>query len=139
MTEVRQQQPVERFDDSLRLGEREHFDLDQVVEETLDGSSHRSYGGIAIHRVRHMSVVSAEEGFRVGRAQLVAALDVLLQQIAVELATLGEQFTTSVASIPFGLEISGEAVKMDPEQATPEINQSAFFFIPVFKHKGFAV
>ena len=82
-----------------------------------------------------MSVVSMEEGFNLGSAQLVTALDLLLQQKAIELATLGEQFTACVASIAFGLEISGKAVEMRTEQTAPEIDQGAFVFEPGFEHK----
>ena len=82
-----------------------------------------------------MSVVSPEEIFDVRRAQLVTALDLLLQQKVIELATLGQQFTAGVASITFGLEISGEAVEMGAEQTAPEIDQGAFFFEPGFEHK----
>lgn len=82
-----------------------------------------------------MSVVSLEEGFDVGRAQLVTALDLLLQQKVIELATFGQQFAACVASITFGLEISGKTVEMRTEQTAPEIDQGAFFFEPVFEHK----
>ena len=82
-----------------------------------------------------MSVVSPEESFDVRRAQLVTALDLLLQQKVIELATLGQQFTAGVASITFGLEISGEAVEMGAEQTAPEIDPGAFFFEPGFEHK----
>jgi hypothetical protein len=135
MMEVRQQEPVERFDDPLWLGPREHFDLDQVIEEAPDRTSHCSYGGITIHGVRDMSVVSLEESFDVGRTQLVTAFDVLLQQKAIELATFGQQFTAGVASIAFGLEISGEAIEMNSEQTATKIDQSPLFFEPVFEHK----
>lgn len=76
-----------------------------------------------------------EEGFDVGRTQLITTLDVLLQQEAIELATFGQQFTTGVASIAFGLEVSGEAVEMRSEQTATEIDQSPLFFEPVFEHK----
>ncbi len=82
-----------------------------------------------------MSVVSLEEGFDVGRTKLVTSLDVLLQQKAIELATFGQQFAARVASIAFGLKISGEAVEMNSEQTATEIDQSPFFFEPVFEHK----
>ena len=82
-----------------------------------------------------MSVVSLEEGFDVGRTQLVTVLNVLLQQKAIELATFGQQFAARVASIAFGLEISGEAIEMNSEQTATEINQGPFFFEPIFEHK----
>ena len=82
-----------------------------------------------------MSIISLEEGFDVSCTQLVTALDVLLQQKAIELATFGQQFAARVASIAFGLEISGEAVEMNSEQTATEIDQSPFFFEPVFEHK----
>jgi hypothetical protein len=44
------------------------------------------------------------------------ALDLLLQQKVMGLATLGRQFKAGVASITFGLEISGEAVEMGPSR-----------------------
>jgi hypothetical protein len=57
-----------------------------------------------------MSVVSLQESFDVSRAQLITARDALLQKKAIELTTLGEEFTARVASVAFGLEISGEAI-----------------------------
>jgi hypothetical protein len=86
-----------------------------------------------------MSVVSLQESFDVSRAQLITARDALLQKKAIELTTLGEEFTARVASVAFGLEVSGEAVEMRSEQAAAEIDQGLFFFEPIFEHKWISV
>jgi len=77
-----------------------------------------------------------DEGFDVGSTQLVTTLDPLLQQKAIELATLGQQFAGGVVGIAFGLEIRGEAVEVRSEQTPAEIDQGAFVFEPVFEHKN---
>jgi hypothetical protein len=82
-----------------------------------------------------MSVVSLQKSFDVSRAQLITARDALLQKKAIELTTLGEEFTARVTSVAFGLEISGEAVEMRSEQTAAEIDQGSFFFEPIFEHK----
>ena len=37
--------------------------------------------------------------------------------------------------ILFGLEVSGESIEVRAERAAPEINERAFFFVPVFEHR----
>jgi hypothetical protein len=37
--------------------------------------------------------------------------------------------------ILFGLEVSGESIEVRAERATTEVNERAFFFVPVFEHR----
>ncbi len=135
MTKVGQQKPVEGFADPLWFWRLQHSDLNQVVEETLDRTPHRSSGGIATNGVVHMSVVSLQESFDVSRTQLITARDALLQQKAIELAALAKDLLGVIVGISTILEESGKAIKMRTYRATPEINQGAFFFVPIFEHR----
>ena len=83
-----------------------------------------------------MGEIGIHKSVDVGLAQLVKARNVLLQQEAIELATFGEHFTTKGVRVAPGLEVSGEAVEMRPEQSASEIDQGPFFFEPVFEHKS---
>ena len=64
------------------------------------------------------------------------ARNTLLQQERVELAAFAKNASRSVFSIASGLEISSKTVKVRPQEAAPEIDQSAFVFMPIFEHKN---
>jgi hypothetical protein len=83
-----------------------------------------------------MGEIGAQKSFDMRLAQLITTRDALCQHVVVELATLGQKMTASVARVAFGLEVSGEAVEIRTEQAAAEIDQRAFFFKPKFEHKG---
>ena len=83
-----------------------------------------------------MGEIASQKNVDVGLAQLARARDSLLQKEAIELATFGEHFTTKGVRVAPGLEVSGEAVEMRPEQSASEIDQGPFFFEPVFEHKS---
>ena len=83
-----------------------------------------------------MGEIGSQKSVEMGLAQLVTARDALLQKEAIELATLGKQFTARVVSVAFGLEVSRESVEMRSEEAAAEIDQGSFLFEPEFEHKN---
>jgi hypothetical protein len=135
ITRVGLQEPVKGRDDPFRLRRCQDFDLDQVIEEVPDRSTRRVNGGITPGWVGEMGEIGSQEGVHDRLAQLVAAREALLDQEAIELATLGEDHAARVERVAFGLEVSGEAVEMRTEQAAAEIDQGSLFFEPVFEHK----
>jgi len=136
MTCVGFQKPVKGFYDPFCLRWCQDFDLDQVIEEMLDRTPRRLTGRIAAGWVREMGEIGSQKSAEMGLTQLVTAGDALLQKEAIELATLGKQFTARVVSVAFGLEVGRESVEMRSEEAAAEIDQGSFLFEPEFEHKN---
>lgn len=128
--------PTVGFDDALGFWWGHQFDLDQIVEKVFERAARHSYGGITLGWIWEMGEIGIQKSVDVGLAQLIKARNVLLQQEAIELATFGEHFTTKGVRVAPGLEVSGEAVEMRPEQSASEIDQGPFFFEPIFEHKS---
>jgi hypothetical protein len=133
---VRFHNPTVGFDDALGFWWGHQFDLDQIVEKVFERAARDSYGGITLGWIWEMGEIGIQKSIDMGLAQLIKARHALLQQEAVELATFGEHFTTKGVRVALGLEVSGEAVEMRPEQSASEIDQGPFFFEPVFEHKS---
>ena len=135
MPHVRIKEPAIGCDNPFWLHRREDFDLNQVIEEVLESAKSGLPGRITYAGRLRMGEIEFEERIDVRLGKLCAARDTLLQQEGVELAAFAQNGSRSVLSIASGLEVGGKAVKVWPQVAAPEIDQSAFVFVPIFEHR----
>ena len=82
-----------------------------------------------------MGKVCLQERINKGFGKLCGGRDASFDQEGIELATPAEDAATGAIGISSGFEVGGEAVKVGTERAAPEVNEGAFFSIPLFEHK----
>jgi hypothetical protein len=135
MPHVRIKKPPIGLDNPFWFRRREDFDLNQVIKEVLESAKSGLPGRIIYADRLRMSEIEFEKRIDVRLGKLCTARNTLLQQKSVELAAFTQNEAPSGLSIASGLEVSGKAVKMWPEEAASEIDQSAFVFVPMFERK----
>jgi hypothetical protein len=135
MPHVGIKEPAIGLGNSFWFRRREDFDLNQIIKEVFESAQSGLPGRVTCAGRLRMREIEFEERIDVRLGKLSTAGDTLFQQEGVELAAFAEHGSRSVLCVASGLEVSGKAVKVGSQETAPEIDQSAFVFVPIFEHK----
>ncbi len=117
------------------FGRPPDFGFGEIGEEVLERKPRVTFRRVLRAHCANRGVIDVEERIDQRLGKLCAIGEPTINQKAIELATLAKNASADRVRVSLRFEISGEAVKMRTERAAPEVNERAFFFIPVFEHK----
>jgi len=112
------------------------FDFGQVTEQQLQHASRHDPGRVIRASSSRIDEIDIQKRFGERIGDLSASGDSAFDQKCVELATLAQNSFAPITGISLGFEISGKAIEVRTERAASEVNERAFFFVPVFEHKN---
>jgi len=115
---------------------REGLDLNEVSEQMLERAPRLLLGITSETSLEWTGVTRFHEGIDKRLREFLAARNPVLNQEGVEQAALAQNITTARPSVSFGSQMSGKAIEIWPQRATPEVNEGAFLLVPVLKHKS---
>ena len=134
MTEIRVEEPGVWLHDTFWFWRREGFDVDQICEQVLERRPHICIGDIPRTGGEHIGLMYFQKRINEGLGQFRRAGESPLNQVGIELTAFAENATSAGVRISFGFQVCGEIIKILAERTAPEVNERAFFFVPIFEH-----